>query len=67
MDYIRLHMAILAISRVLAPLEDDVASKMSHKPLTWDHSLSLRFREANAHITRAHTLYLPHPDDQLVI
>ena len=36
-------------------------------PIVWDHFLLQRFREAKSHINRAHTLYLPHPDEELVI
>ena len=60
-------MATPAISRVLAPLEEALAGKLSTQPIKWNHSLSMRFREAKAHIHRAHTLYMPHPDDILVI
>ena len=60
-------MATPATSRILAPLEDAVAGKESADPIDWTHSLSQRFREAKAHIKNTHTLYLPHPDDQLVI
>ena len=65
--YKTLHMATPATSRILAPLEDAVAGKESADPIDWTHSLSQRFREAKAHIKNTHTLYLPHPDDQLVI
>ena len=65
--YKTLHMATPAISRVLSPLEDAVAVKLPSYPIHWDHALSQRFREAKSHINTAHTIYLPHPDDQLVI
>ena len=60
-------MATPAISRVLAPLEEAVAGKDSLSFLDWNHSLTQRFREAKSHVKNTHTLYLPHPDDQLVI
>ena len=60
-------MATPATSRIPAPLEDAVAGKESTALIDWNHSLTQRFREAKAHIKNTHTLYLPHPDDQLVI
>ena len=36
-------------------------------PIVWDNFLLQRFREAKSHINRAYTLYLPHPDEELVI
>ena len=65
--YKTLHMATPAIYRVLAPLEDAVAGKDSSSFLDWNHSLTQRFREAKSHIKNTHTLYLPHPEDQLII
>ena len=65
--YKTLHMATPATSRILAPLEDAVAGKESAAYLDWNHALTQRFREAKAHIKNTQTLYLPHPDDQLVI
>ena len=65
--YKTLHMATPAISRVLAPLEDAVAGKDSNSLIDWTHALTQRFREAKSHVKTTHTLYLPHPKDQLVI
>ena len=65
--YKTLHIATPAMSRILAPLEESVAGKESKDPYIWTHSLTQRFKEAQSHINNAHTLYLPHPRDQLVI
>ena len=65
--YKTLQMAAPAVSRVLAPLEQAVAGKESAEPIVWDNALSQRFREAKSHVRHVHTLYLPHPQDQLVI
>ena len=65
--YKTLHMYTTAIPRILAPLENVLASKLSQQPITWYHSLSRRFREAKAHINLAHTLYLPHKDNEFLI
>ena len=60
-------MATPHTSRILAPLEEEEAEKESSDAVTWTHTLTQQFQEAKAHIKNTHTLYLPHPDDQLVI
>ena len=65
--YKTIHMATPKLSHVLAPLEESVAGKDSKDPYMWTHSLTQQFREAKEHINNTHTLYLPHPKDQLVI
>ena len=65
--YKTLHMATPNISAILQPLKEAVASKTSLEPFIWTHSLKQIFREAKSHIQNVHTLYLPHPKDQLVI
>ena len=65
--YKTLHMATPAMSRFVTPLEDKIKGLQSNDKLVWDHSTSQRFREAKSHIQTVHTLYLPHPDEQLVI
>ena len=62
-----LQMATPAVSRVLAPLEEAVAGRDSKEEIVWDRSLSQRFREAKSYVGHVHTIYLPHPNDQLVI
>ena len=62
-----LQMATPAVSRVLAPLEEAVAGRDSKEDIDWNRSLSQRFREAKSHVRNVHTIYLPHPNDQLVI
>ena len=65
--YKTLHMATPAMSRFITPLEDTIQGLQSSDPYVWNHSASQRFREAKSHIQTNHTLYLPHPNDQLVI
>ena len=65
--YKTLHMATPAMSRFITPLEDTIQGLQSSDPYIWDHSASQRFREAKSHIQHSHILYLPHPNDQLVI
>ena len=60
-------MATPRVLRVLAPLEEAVTGKNLNDLLEWTHSLSQRFKEAKGHIKHVHTIYLPHPEDQLVI
>lgn len=65
--YKTLHMATPATSRILAPLEEEVAGIDLSATIYWTHSLAQRFREAKAHIKNTHTFYVPHPEDILVI
>ena len=60
-------MATPSILQVLAPLEEAVAGKNSNDLVIWTNSLAQCFKEANSHLRHAHTIYLPHPTDQLVI
>ena len=65
--YKTIQMAAPAVSRILAPLEEAAAGKESGDPVVWDNSLVQKFKEAKRHIQNVHTLYLPHPEDQLVV
>ena len=65
--YKTLHIATPAMSRFITPLEDTVQNLQSKDKYQWNHAASQRFREAKSHIKTNHTLYLPHPNDQLVI
>ena len=65
--YKMLHIATPAMSRFVTPLKDTVQGLQSSDPYTWTHAASQRFREAKSHIQHEHTLYLPHPKNQLVI
>ena len=56
--YKTLHMATPTMSRILAPLEEEVAGRDSTEIINSMHSLVQRFREAKAHINNTHTLYL---------
>ena len=55
------------MSRFITPLEDTVQGLQSKDKYIWNHAASQRFCEAKSHIKVNHTLYLPHPNDQLVI
>ena len=65
--YKTLHIATPAMARFVTPLEDSVQGLQSKDKYEWSHAASQRFREAKTHIKTTHTLYLPHPSDQLVI
>ena len=65
--YKTLNIATPAMARYITPLEDTVQGLHSTDPYVWTHSSSQRFREAKSHIQQQHTLYLPHPNDQLGI
>ena len=56
--YKTLHMATPTMTRILAPLEEEVAGRDSTEIINSMHSLVQRFREAKAHINNTHTLYL---------
>ena len=47
--YKTLNIATLAISRVLAPLEEVTVEMSSSNPITWDHFLSMRLRGKKYH------------------
>ena len=64
--YKTLHIATQAMARYITPLEDTVQGLQLADPYVWTHSSYQRFREAKSHIQQ-HTLYLPHPNKQLVI
>ena len=65
--YKTLHIATPNMTRFITPLEDTVQGLQSKDKYVWSHAASQRFREAKSHVTTNHTLYLPHPSDQLVI
>ena len=55
------------MARIIAPLDETVQNRDSKEDYIWDQNSSQRFREAKSHINNIHTLYLPHPNDQLVL
>ena len=65
--YKTLHMATPAISEVLAPLEDQVAGALPGDKFQWTHKASQSFRESKDNLEKVSTLYLPSPEDQLMI
>ena len=62
-----LHMATPQISTILAPFEEATAGKESNETFNWTHNLEKTFRQAKERIDKLVTLYLPAPQDQLVL
>ena len=62
-----LHIVTPRISEILSPFEAVTAGKESKESLPWTHDLESKFREAKEHIDKLVTLYLPSPDDQLLL
>ena len=65
--YKTLHIATPKISSFLDPFEQATAGKDTNDTFVWTHTLSQRFREAKNHVRNMKTLYLPSPDDQLMM
>ena len=62
-----LHIITPNISTILAPFKVATAGKDSKKSLEWTHELEQRFREAKNATADMKILYLPSPDDQLIL
>ena len=62
-----LHIVTSNISTILAPFEIATAGKGTNESFKWTHELEQRFREAKNAIADMKTLYLPSPDDQLML
>ena len=65
--YKTLHIVTPNISTLLAPFETAVAGKESNEQFEWTHTLDQAFREAKNAIGSMKTLYLPSPNDQLLL
>ena len=62
-----LHIATPDISLILAPFETATAGRESNDIFIWDYALEKQFRQAKDTINQMVTLYLPSPEDQLLI
>ena len=62
-----LHIVTPNITEMLEPFEGATAGKDSKETFQWTQELQQRFREAQNNISRMLTLYLPSPDDQLLM
>ena len=65
--YKTLRRATPTIHNILDSLEQAVSDKPSTEHFVWTHELEKRFREAKSAIKDMHTLYLPDPNDQLLM
>ena len=62
-----LHIATPRITTVLEPFETATGGRDSNDKFEWNHSLEQHFRQAKNHVKTMKTLYLPSPEDQLVL
>ena len=62
-----LHIATPKIHLILSPFEEAVAGKDTNEKFVWTHELESAFREAKNKINSLIKLYLPSPDDQLLL
>ena len=65
--YKTLHVATPNITAILEPFETATAGKDTKDQFVWNHELTQKFREAKNHVQKMKTLYLPSPEDQLVL
>ena len=62
-----LHIVTPNISKILDPFETATAGKDTKEDFEWTHELEQKFREAKNAISTMKTLYLPSPEDQLLL
>lgn len=55
------------LTSILDPFDAITGNKQSNDPITWTPLLSQQFHSAQEHIKTMKDLYLPTPDDQLII
>ena len=55
------------LTLLLDPFDQIVAGKDSKDVIEWDESLKMSFNKAKEAIDNMQTLYLPSPDDQLLL
>ena len=65
--YKTLHIATPNITAMLGPFETATAGKDTKEEFPWTHELTQLFRQAKNHVQNMKTLYLPSPDDQLMM
>ena len=62
-----LHIVTPQIAEILSPFESSTAGKESKEDFVWNYDLEKKFREAKENINKLITLYLPSPQDQLIM
>ena len=65
--YKTLRRATPNIAHLMDKLEQATADKESKEEFVWTHDLEQRFREAKEQVPNMHTLYLPAPQDRLML
>jgi hypothetical protein len=55
------------LATIMDPFDQEAANKESKEKVTWSTHLANAFREAKNHIDTIKDLYLPSPDDQLLL
>ena len=65
--YKTLHIATPKITSMLEPFEVASGGKDTKDQFVWTHELTQQFRLAKNHVQNMKTLYLPSPDDQLLL
>ena len=65
--YKTLHIATPHLAVMLAPFEDAIKEKSSNDQFQWTYSLEQKFKCAKTKLADLVTLYLPTPNDQLVL
>ena len=62
-----LHIVTPNISTLLAPFEAATAGRETNENFEWSHNLEIKFKQAKIAISTMKTLYLPSPEDQLLL
>ena len=65
--YKTLLIATPQLAQIMDPFDQETASKESREKVTWTDPLSAAFRAAKNHIDNVQELYLPSPQDQLLL
>ena len=65
--YKTLHIAAPQLALTLAPFEEAIKGKASNDPFEWTYTLETAFKKAKIALSKLTTLYLPSPEDQLVL
>ena len=62
-----LHIVTPNIAEILAPFEAETAGKDSKDAFNWTYDLELSFKKAKNNVNKQVKLYLPSPNEQLVM
>ena len=65
--YKTLLIATPQLAQIMDPFDQETASKESREKVTWTDQLSAAFKTAKNHIDNIQELYLPSPQDQLLL